>query len=238
MKKIVSLLLAVAVVLCLGVTSFASNAAPFSFKEDVKTVSVGEGTEEVTLVLNIDFDTTVSNASMAALMMEYDTAKLTLTSVDSSALPIPYSAGGSDLPTGLVTFANDANPSAEYEIAAGTTIEIPLTFAVDKTVEADYPITFNSENTMIIDIEGNVINDLETYPTATISVKAAGPSTTLGKVDSVKEYNCTTVGGVATDAQIGAALGLQFTKPAVTLLPKMIWAVQTPDGSSGLRYHA
>lgn len=58
---------------------------------------------------------------------------------------------------------------------------------------------------------------------------------TITKSDSKIVAEATTVDGKTTDTQIGAAVGIQFTKPAATLLPKMIWAVET---SAGRKYSA
>lgn len=232
MKKIVSLLLATAVILCLGITSFASDAAPFSFVEN-KTISVGTGTTDVTLDINIDVDTT-QNFSMLALLLTFDSKNVKVKSIDSSKFPIPYSTGGSDINTGLFSFINDADPSATYEIANGTTVTIPVTFTVNDTVEAVYSIGFSSDNTMLLDAEGNPINDLETYPTATITVGSSAPAVkTITKkgtdvlINDAREKS----EGITTAEQIGGAAGFAFTIPeGVKLDDNMIWSLTTSEG--------
>lgn len=233
MKKIVSLLLATAVIFCLGITSFASNVAPFTFEGD-KEVAVGSGTTDVTINMGIDLDKAAS-IGIIAFTFDFGGAKgIKVKEIADSAITsyLPLYTGGTDIETGLFTYMKD--DASGVDIPAGA-IEVPVTFTVDDTAAKEYTVTLTTDS-MLVTASGDALNDCETYPTAKIAVKKASEPTvkTITKTtgtDVIVNGAKTKADNTTTDEQIGGAAGFAFTIPAgVTLDDNMIWSLTTDAG--------
>lgn len=232
MKKIVSLLLATAVIFCLGITSFASNVAPFTFEGD-KEVAVGSGTTDVTINMGIDLDKAAS-IGIIAFTFDFGGAKgIKVKEIADSAITsyLPLYTGGTDIETGLFTYMKD--DASGVDIPAGA-IEVPVTFTVDDTAAKEYTVTLTTDS-MLVTASGDALNDCETYPTAKIAVKKASEPTvkTITKTEGTDAIvnNATALKDKETDVEIGGAAGFAFTIPAgVTLDDNMIWSLTTADG--------
>ena len=228
MKKTLALVLAMAVISVFAVVpAFAADT--MVFKLGTAEIEAGSGSAEVALDFSVDVTaaagmTAYGSIQTALILPEGVTFKSAAKATDNT-----YGWTNETVNAEFIGFSDGSGQGADF-LADPTRAKFVLTFVVaDISVAKEYEIKFNSSLSAALDYAD--FSDQPTgYEDGKIVVKAAGPSTTLVKTDSVKEYNCTTVGGVETDTQIGAALGLQFTKPAATLLPKMIWAVQTPAG--------
>lgn len=177
MKKIISLIMVVAALCSFSTVSFAANEAPFSLTPADTTVALGDGTSDIDVTFAVTIDEEVT-LSMFAAQLVYDSANVTVKSMDTTALEavMALSAGATAKDTGLITFMND-DATTVYTVPAGT-YNIPMVLTVNNTAEATYTITFD-ENTMIVaDDWATPVNDCATYPTATITVAEAAPSKT------------------------------------------------------------
>lgn len=230
MKKFISLIAIVAVMMCLSLTSFASNEAPFSFATDNIDVALGEGTENVDVTLGITFD---SDVVVGAANITFDTDGLAVAGIDSAELSeyVPYDAGGSVPADGMITHIDMTN-FATGTIPAGKTVNVVATLTVDKSVEAVYTITLTGDTLILGDDFGTPINDGATYPTATITVKAADPEPTINTIAPTEVVDVAAadkIGEDATDYEIGSGLGMSVSA-GETIFNKMIWAI-TVDGA-------
>lgn len=238
MKKIVSLLLATAVIFCLGITSFASNVAPFTFEGD-KEVAVGSSTTDVTIKMGIDLDKAASIGIIAFTFDFGGEEGIKVKEIADSAITsyLPLYTGGTDIATGLFTYMKD--DASGVDIPAGV-IEVPVTFTVDDTAAKEYAVTLTTDS-MLVTADGDALNDCATYPTAKIVVKegSSEPSNIITKTGSLADTgfinNLRVIDekGTETKGFIGAAVGFKFVTPAdITLDDNMIWALTTADGKA------
>lgn len=179
MKKFISMLVVVAMICSLSITAFAAPTAIFADKE------VEAGTTDVTVNLELKF---VETTGVYAMSMMFVAEGATITAVDTSAIDavIPKSSM-SDAATFYYTWMDDQATTYNYDFAAGSYI-VPVTVKLD-SAEAGATATVGLDAVSSMIMEGNTGNPLEvTFPTATITVAAAGPKYELGApVDEVAE---------------------------------------------------
>lgn len=167
MKKIISLIAVVAIIFSFSVTAFAATA---SVVLENGELTVLEGTQDVSMDVTVTLseDTAVTIVALDLVLPE----GVTMKSYDDSNVKaicesVEILAEGS-----YITFME---PTVEVGMNfVDKKLTIPFVFTVDTTSEKDYEITFG-ENTMVVDLTGEPIN--EAPGAATITVKAADPVT-------------------------------------------------------------
>lgn len=185
MKKIISLFALIATVCCFGTVVFAANEAPFSFTPATVNVAQGEGSTDVEMTLAMTLTEEVQSTSLCVQLI-YDAEKISVKSMDETGFSsiIPYQASWSMVDSGMMYFMGDMGGA--YTIPAGT-YNIPIVLTVDNTTVAEYTVTLDAQ-TMLADAAGlEAINDLVTYPTATITVAKAAPALPEVDIDSETE---------------------------------------------------
>lgn len=170
MKKIISTLIAVIMIVSMSLTAFASEY-PATVTLDGATVNVQDGTQDVTLSLTFTLAEKVEQSMLGICFILPD--GVTLTSYDDTQYGAFLADGKTvgnenDLASGLITlFDNDGE---NFEVGSFT---IPVTFTVDTSVATEYEIALDADNTMLCDPDSNSLNNPEALPTATITVKKA-----------------------------------------------------------------
>lgn len=170
MKKIISLLAAMAMLATMSITSFAATA---TMAIDNKTLDVADGTQEV--VLNVSFELSEATSLYGVVLDFALPAGVTLTEVDTTNFDAICSDG-----TDFVKDYAQGKASMFEAMVEGTSavdsLVIPCTFTVDTSSATVYTIEFEGE-TGISDID-SFENMNDSVPTATITVGAPAPSKT------------------------------------------------------------
>lgn len=173
MKKIISV---IAVVAILFTFSVAVSAATCTMTMDSGELFVQDGTQ--TIVLNVKF-TLDEAVDSPGYSLGFDLPEgVALTAVDNSEyLALLTAAGlqGEDMTDLAVGNAQYYEKTYENTVSVSS-LTIPCTFTVDTSEATTYTIKFKTDGTEsgLCDADYAMINT--SNPTATITVKAAGPS--------------------------------------------------------------
>lgn len=171
MKKIISLIAAVAMFATMSITSFAATATVALNSE---TVSVADGTQDVTL----DVTVTLSEETVIGIVtLPFELPDgVTMTAYDASAFAAfcDDMADDSDTEVAIISLMDDD----DMEATVSGSFVIPVTFTVDTSAATVYDIALVAGDTIIGDVDMEPINDADNPPTATITVAAPAPSKT------------------------------------------------------------